>query len=100
MYPVHRQARKVCDFSFSITSNLQGTKFCLAKYLDHGLYHLAFPLPVCVWFSRSPNKVGFPPLGRALPNGCGYISWRWSYGIGSMYSAFVLFLIVFFGRET
>ena len=29
-----------------------------------------------------------------------YFSWRWTYGIGSMYSGFVLFLIVCFGRET
>jgi len=27
-------------------------------------------------------------------------NWRWTYGIGSMYSGFVLFLIVCFGRET
>ncbi|KAG6860202.1 hypothetical protein C0995_014436 [Termitomyces sp. Mi166 len=27
-------------------------------------------------------------------------SWRWAYGIGSIYSAFVVLLIVFFGEET
>ncbi|KAI0646132.1 MFS general substrate transporter [Trametes meyenii] len=28
------------------------------------------------------------------------ISWRWTYGIGSIYGAFVVALIVFFGEET
>ncbi|KDQ60320.1 hypothetical protein JAAARDRAFT_174380 [Jaapia argillacea MUCL 33604] len=27
-------------------------------------------------------------------------SWRWSYGVASMYGAFVVFLITFFGEET
>jgi hypothetical protein len=29
-----------------------------------------------------------------------HVSWRWAYGIGSMYGALVLLLIAFFGRET
>lgn len=27
-------------------------------------------------------------------------NWRWAYGIGSIYSAIVVLLIVFFGEET
>jgi len=41
--------------------------------------------------SVSPFAFGFL-VGRA--------SWRWAYGIGTIYSGLVLSLVVFFGRET
>ncbi|EPT04671.1 hypothetical protein FOMPIDRAFT_110013 [Fomitopsis schrenkii] len=31
---------------------------------------------------------------------CARTSWRWAYGVGSMYSAVVVFFIAFFGEET
>ena len=42
----------------------------------------------------------FPPILMYCPDCSLYVSWRWAYGIGSMYGLSVLSLIIFFGRET
>jgi len=70
-----------------------------------GLYVVTDMYP----FHRQARKLNVWTMGFILspfisPFAFGFLnaraSWRWSYGIGSMYGAFVLFLIVFFGRET
>jgi len=70
-----------------------------------GLYFVTDMYP----FHRQARKLNIWTMGFIIspflsPFAFGFLiaraSWRWSYGIGSMYSALVLFLIVFFGRET
>ncbi|KAI0305254.1 major facilitator superfamily domain-containing protein [Multifurca ochricompacta] len=70
-----------------------------------GLYVVTDMYP----FHRQARKLNIWTMGFLIspflsPFAFGFLvaraSWRWTYGIGSMYGAFVLFLIVFFGRET
>ncbi len=45
--------------------------------------------------------VEFFPVGEgACADRYAHSSWRWTYGIGSIYSAIVVALIAFFGEET
>ena len=97
MYPFHRQARKVGNVSSEL---LKAYKFYLAEYLGHWIPHFPFSFTFCIWILRCQSKVCFFILGCILSDTCAFVSWRWSFGIGSMYGALVLFLIVFFGRET
>lgn len=70
-----------------------------------GLYVVTDMYP----FHRQARKLNIWTMGFIIspflsPFAFGFLvakaSWRWTYGIGSMYGALVLFLIVFFGRET
>ncbi|KAI9444209.1 MFS general substrate transporter [Lactarius indigo] len=70
-----------------------------------GLYVVTDMYP----FHRQARKLNIWTMGFVIspflsPFAFGFLvaraSWRWTYGIGSMYGALVLFLIVFFGRET
>ncbi|KAH9974780.1 MFS general substrate transporter [Lactifluus volemus] len=70
-----------------------------------GLYVVTDMYP----FHRQAQKLNIWTMGFLMspfisPFAFGFLvaraSWRWAYGIGSMYGAFVLILIVFFGRET
>ncbi|KAI0264618.1 MFS general substrate transporter [Gloeopeniophorella convolvens] len=70
-----------------------------------GLYVVTDMYP----FHRQARKLNVWTMGFLIapflsPFAFGFLvaraNWRWSYGIGSMYGGFVLFLIVFFGRET
>ncbi|KAH9991576.1 MFS general substrate transporter [Russula vinacea] len=70
-----------------------------------GLYVVTDMYP----FHRQARKLNIWTMGFIIspflsPFAFGFLvaraSWRWAYGIGSMYSLFVLFLIAFFGRET
>ena len=56
--------------------------------------------PFVFGFLIARTKSVFTLLACVLPDDRAYISWRWSYGIASIFSALVLFLIAFFGRET
>jgi hypothetical protein len=98
MYPFHRQARMVRILLLSQVLITDG--FRSAQHLDYGFPCLTLPLAFRIWFSRSSDKVGFPHSWMFSPDNILYVSWRWAYGIGSMYSLLVLFLIVVFGRET
>lgn len=49
--------------------------------------------------ARAKFVVSFPANGSVILTTL-YGSWRWTYGIGSMYGLFVVLLITFFGRET
>ncbi|KAH9039516.1 MFS general substrate transporter [Lactarius pseudohatsudake] len=70
-----------------------------------GLYVVTDMYP----FHRQARKLNIWTMGFVIspflsPFAFGFLvaraSWRWTYGVGSMYGALVLFLIVFFGRET
>ncbi|KAI0000632.1 MFS general substrate transporter [Russula compacta] len=70
-----------------------------------GLYIVTDMYP----FHRQARKLNIWTMGYIIspflsPFAFGFLvaraSWRWAYGIGSMYGAFVLILIVLFGRET
>ncbi|KAI9458929.1 major facilitator superfamily domain-containing protein [Lactarius psammicola] len=70
-----------------------------------GLYVVTDMYP----FHRQARKLNIWTMGFIIspflsPFAFGFLvaraSWRWTYGIGSMYGALVLFLIAFFGRET
>ncbi|KAF8480331.1 major facilitator superfamily domain-containing protein [Russula ochroleuca] len=70
-----------------------------------GLYVVTDMYP----FHRQARKLNIWTMGFIIspflsPFAFGFLvaraSWRWAYGIGSMYSLCVLFLIAFFGRET
>jgi len=70
-----------------------------------GLYVVTDMYP----FHRQARKLNLWTMGFLIapflsPFAFGFLvareNWRWSYGIGSMYSTFVLLLIIFFGRET
>ena len=49
--------------------------------------------------ARAKLVVPFIPAIHS-PDDTFYVSWRWTYGIGSMYGLLVVLLITFFGRET
>ncbi|KAI0264619.1 MFS general substrate transporter [Gloeopeniophorella convolvens] len=70
-----------------------------------GLYVVTDMYP----FHRQARKLNVWTMGFLIspflsPFAFGFLvaraSWRWTYGIGCMYGGFVLFLIMFFGRET
>ncbi|KAI0252929.1 major facilitator superfamily domain-containing protein, partial [Lactifluus subvellereus] len=70
-----------------------------------GLYVVTDMYP----FHRQARKLNIWTMGFLIspflsPFAFGFLvaraSWRWTYGIGSMYGALVLFLIAFLGRET
>ncbi|KAJ3525684.1 hypothetical protein NM688_g8367 [Phlebia brevispora] len=71
----------------------------LAQYLDDGFYRVSVYLSVRLRFHGGSSEVGFmTPLVSLICNSS--YSWRWTYGIGCFYSAVVLCLIAFFGKET
>jgi len=83
---------------------------CLAAFfgscpLVTGLYVVTDMYPIHRQ-ARNINiwALGFLASSSVSPFLFGFLvaktSWRWSYGIGSIYSGLVLLLIVFFGRET
>jgi hypothetical protein len=50
--------------------------------------------------ARAKSVISFLASGSVLLTTLFYVSWRWTYGVGSMYGLFVVLLIAFFGRET
>ena len=65
-----------------------------------GFMFAPFLSPFTLGFLVARAKSAFPFPGFRSSNNGLYVSWRWTYGIASMYSLFVIFAIAFLGRET
>lgn len=74
----------------------------LAQHLDHGIHHLAFPFSLrirllrCSCGVRTTSHLASWSIVEPLT----MYSWRWSYGVASIYGAIVLSLIILFMEET
>ena len=72
----------------------------VAQPLDNGFHHFAVPLPLRLRIhgrSHQVSMISLAVIGSILTI---YSSWRWTYGIGSIYSAIVVGIIALFGEET
>jgi hypothetical protein len=73
---------------------------CLAEYMDDGQPRVAIFIAVRVWFSCSSNYVRWALAHVCNRADLAHSSWRWAYGIGSLYGLVVVLLITFFMEET
>lgn len=97
LFPFHLQARKVRD-----SAKLKVIWINIAfqvEPLDHGFHRVPVPFPVRVRLLGSTGKVSRTWASDKASTHPIH-SWRWTYGIGCLYSLFVVALIVFFGQET
>ena len=71
-----------------------------AQHLGYGISCLTIRIALPFWFLVCSSEVC--QYGHPIMHCLHFMlhSWRWAYGIGSMYSAIVVFLIAVFGEET
>ena len=65
-----------------------------------GFMFAPFLSPLTFGFLVARAKSAFSFLGFRSSNSGLYVSWRWTYGIASMYSLFVILAIACLGRES
>ena len=71
----------------------------VAQPLDDGFHHFALPVSIRIRLPGRQGKV------RVLSASLTHIltemySWRWAYGIGTIYGVVVVILIMLFSKET
>ena len=72
----------------------------VAQPLDDGFHHFAVPLSLRLRIHGRSHQVfiiSLAAIGSVLTTD---FSWRWTYGIGSIYSAIVVGIIALLGEET
>ena len=68
--------------------------------MDNGQPRIAIFITVCVWFSCGSNYVRWIIAYACNRADLAYSSWRWGYGIGSLYGLVVVLSIALFMEET
>ena len=98
LYPVHLQARKVSDrdyYTFKFSDRERK-----AEHLDDGVCLVTRGGTVSFGVPSGPSKASTPLYVDCPSAHHPHYSWRWAYGIGSLFNAIVVLLIAFFMDET
>jgi hypothetical protein len=98
IYPFHLQARKVDPISQ--IRRLLTFLACLVEHMDDGQPRIAIFIALRVWFSCSSNYVRWTFAYTCNWADLTYSSWRWAYGIGSLYGFVVVLLVALVMEET